>query len=507
MRVQLVRPATAISVSELRPGAGLPIGLAYVAAGLRAAGHEVRVVDAVGEALGRFERIEGVAGVRRHGLSDESILERIRPGADLIGVACMFSTEWPLAKRLIRGLRSRHPESLIVAGGEHATACASFALRDCPELDCCVLGEGEKTIVALAETRGAGREPSTVAGICRRDGAATLRTPARERIKDLDSIPWPAWDLFPVREYIAYRITPGVHMGPSLPIMASRGCPFECAFCSNPAMWGRLWKARDPDQVLAEMKHAMREYGITNFDFFDPTAILRKDWILRMARLIVDHRLGVTWQLPSGTRSEALDEEVASWLHRSGCRNIIYAPESGSDATLERIRKRISKPHLVRSIRGAVRSGIKTKANFVIGFPDETVGNVLESMGFAIRLAWAGLHDASFFPFSPYPGSALFDRLDAQGKLALDDGFFYGLICNKRSVDEHIPGWLAPILAHAGMLAFYLVSFTLRPGRVFGLARSLWRREPQTRLESALLRWAENRFGRHGAPVEQGGRA
>ncbi|HEV3142540.1 MAG TPA: cobalamin-dependent protein [Gemmataceae bacterium] len=508
MKIVLVRPPAVISDSELRPGASPPLGLAYVAASLRAASHDVVVVDMVGEALERFSKVEGTPGILRQGLSDDEAIDHIPPDAEIIGVSCMFSTEWVVTRALITNVRQRYPTAIIIAGGEHITACPEFCLETCPALDCCGLGEGDELFVDFARVVQEGVDWATITGLVFREcGARSAskgspvpllalrandseinRNPARKRVREVDRFPLPAWELFPICNYIDHAAMPGVDMGRSMPILASRGCPYKCTFCSNPQMWGQLWKARKPESVLAEMIHWIREYQVTNFDFFDLTAIVQKEWTIRMARLIIENKLGITWQLPSGTRSEALDDQVVKLLYQSGCRNIIYAPEHGSTHMLDLIKKRINKKHMVRSVRSAYLANIKTKANFIVGFPDETIGHTLSSFWFALRLGMAGLDDVSFFPFSPYPGSELFERVKNEGRIDMSDAYFADLVRNPKSFSQHIPDWLMPILGLIGTAMFYAVSFSLRPQRLLELLKALWTKRPQTRLHSALLR-------------------
>jgi len=247
------------------------------------------------------------------------------------------------------------------------------------------------------------------------------------------------------------------------------------------------------EKLLEEMIYYQKFYNVTNFDFYDLTAIVKKDWIVRMANLLIERDLNITWQLPSGTRSEAIDDEVVSLLYKSGCRHIIYAPEHGSSFILKKIKKMIKKATMLKSVRGAYKSGIKTKANFIVGFPDEKLRHVLASYVFAVRLAIVGMDDVSFFPFSPYPGSALFERLEKEGKVHLSDEHFFNLVRNPHSYSDHIPDKLMPVLAAIGMGLFYLVNFGLRPYRVIALAKALISRKPETRLEAALLRVVEAR--------------
>ena len=189
-----------------------------------------------------------------------------------------------------------------------------------------------------------------------------------------------------------------------MPILASRGCPYQCTFCSSPLMWTTRWSARKPEAVLAEMKDYMRRYRVTNFDFYDLTAIVKRSWIVDFCRLLIAEGLDITWQLPTGTRSEAIDEEVARLLHASGCRIISYAPESGSRAELARIKKKVDPDRMIASMRGARRAGLTIKTNFVFGFPGSTWRDVRHSFAFLARLAVIGVDDVNVVSVLALPG-------------------------------------------------------------------------------------------------------
>jgi radical SAM superfamily enzyme YgiQ (UPF0313 family) len=182
--------------------------------------------------------------------------------------------------------------------------------------------------------------------------------------------------------------------------------------------------------VVDEIEDYVKRYRASNIDFYDLTAIVRRDWILEFCRELDRRGLKITYQLPSGTRSEALDAEVLGWLYRTGCRNITYAPESGSPRTLDRIHKRIDLDRMCESIRAARRAGIKLKANLVIGFPDETRADVYRTLRFALKLAWLGVDDVPLYLFSPYPGSEFHAELSRQGVIGkMDSDYFASLGC------------------------------------------------------------------------------
>ena len=491
--ITLIRPPVLVAKWAHTTPTCPPIGLAYVAGSLRAAGHAMTVIDAVGAAP---EQRLPTADPRflSHGLSLDAIVAAIPAETEIIGVSVMFTHEWPLIRALLTSIRQRFPAVPLVAGGEHVTALPELSLEQCPALDLCVRGEGEQTMVELvAALLTNPTVPPEVAGLARRDGAGGVAcTEPRARQTQLDDLPPPAWDLFPLDRYLDNGYGFGVNRGRSMPILATRGCPYRCSFCSNASMWGTRWVARAPEAVFAEIVAFRERYAIDNFDFYDLTAIVRKDWIIRFCDLIDQSGLAFTWQLPSGTRSEAIDSEVAERLYRAGCRNLSYAPESGSLRTLERIGKKIKLPAMLTSMRASVRAGINCKANIIIGFPGETHRDVLVTLWFCVRMALAGLHDMSISPFSPYPGSPLFEEMRAAGRIPeIDDRYCYSLaaytdITTTTSCSEHIGDKALGRYRLGGMLLFYAVLYAVRPWRLVRTLRNVFGTRQESRLEMSL---------------------
>ncbi|MBI5162649.1 MAG: B12-binding domain-containing radical SAM protein [Magnetospirillum sp.] len=505
--VTLIRPPVLVAKWAHTTPTCPPIGLAYVASSLVAAGHTVRVVDAVGEAPAS-RHPTGDPRFLSHGLSTAQIVARIPADSEVIGISIMFSHEWPLMRDICAAIRARFPAVPLVAGGEHITALPAFTLENCAAIDVCVLGEGEETMVELVAALTAGTPAQTavagtpalaavagtpalaeVAGLCRRGEGPTAR---RERLKALDDIPPPAWDLFPLEQYLDNGYGFGVNRGRSMPVLATRGCPYQCTFCSNPTMWGPRWLARDARKVFVEMMEYKAKYRIDNFDFYDLTAIVKKDWIVRFTDLVRESRQRFTWQLPSGTRSEAIDADVSRRLYESGCRNMSYAPESGSPAVLTRIKKKIKLSAMLTSMGDSVRAGINCKANIILGFPGETHGEVRQTLWFCVRMALAGVHDMSISPFSPYPGSELFEDMRAAGRIPdLTDAYFFSLaaytdITTTTSCSEHISDKALGRYRLWGMLLFYAVLYLGRPWRLVRTIRNVFSDQQESRLEMSL---------------------
>jgi radical SAM superfamily enzyme YgiQ (UPF0313 family) len=257
-------------------------------------------------------------------------------------------------------------------------------------------------------------------------------------------------------------------------------------------MWTTRWYARDPEQVLDEIQAYMEQYGATNFDFYDLTAIVKRSWIIQFTNRILERNMKFTWQLPSGTRSEAIDEEVCRLLYASGCRNMSYAPESGSPEVLKRIKKVVKLDRLEASVLSAVRNGLNVKLNIIMGFPKESRKELGETVRFLARMGYAGVHDMSISLFSPYPGSELYHDLRKAGKIPeLSDEYFLGLCAYKdfsqsSSYSDDVTPRVLNMHRIAGFLVFYGIQYAVRPWRVVRLFVNLLQHRQESRLDKSL---------------------
>ena len=479
--VTLIRGSLVAPRGSLNNEPTPPLGLAYVAGSLKHAGFDVRGIDATGEAIEKVELIPD-SKLQYNGLTIEEVVERIDPKTRVIGVSSMFSHEWTYYKRLITSVKKAFPEAVVIAGGEHSTALAEYVLRDCVAVDYCGLGEGEETMVDFCTRIARGRSPKGIEGVAYLEDGRFVKADPRQRIKDIDDIPWPDWDVFPIEPYLNHSISFGASFGRNMPIMASRGCPYQCTFCSNPAMWTTRYNIRTADSVLTEIKYYKKRYGITGLQFYDLTAIVKKQWTVEFCTKFLDEEIGLDWSLPSGTRSEALDDESLSLLAKSNCRYLVYAPESGSPETLKLIKKKITLSRMKDSIRAAIRNGIVVRTNLIIGFPHETRKNIWQTLLTQLHFAWIGVDEAPLYPFQPYPGTELFNYLVSTGKVKTSDSYFETLATlstGKFSIPddsycEHVGRRELHFYRVAGFFIFLLLSYALRPLRILRTLKNLF---------------------------------
>jgi len=489
--IVLIRPPMVLSRYSLSTSATPPLALAYLAGMLGAEGYDVQAIDAIGEDINRFTPIDGTVGVAQ-GLDADAIVDRIDPDAKIIGFSAMFSCSWTLDKRILTAIRQRFPDALIIAGGEHITACADYVLADCPALDMCVKGEGEQSLLEIVRAYFSGTSPFAVEGIVWRKDGKVIDNPGRPRIRDIDTIPDPDWDRLPIEVYLDGGFGHGVNLGRSMPLLATRGCPYQCTFCSSPFMWTTRWVARSPAMVFAEIEKYLDKYGATNFDLYDLTAIVKKSWIIEFCDLILASGRRFTWQLPSGTRSEALDEEALDKLWRSGCRNMNYAPESGSVEVLARIKKKVTPDKLLDSLSHAVARGISVKINMIFAFPEDTPAETWQSFLFGMKCAWLGAQDSTFIPYVPYPGSELYNKLAESGDIPpMSDSYFNSLIPFSdlqfaKSFNRHFSDKQLVWLRFAYLAMFYGAMFIRRPWRAAKIVTNLITGKQESRGEEIL---------------------
>lgn len=508
MNVQLVHPPVYLNVhamTALRPS--LPLGLAYIAAALRKAGHEITLLDAVAEAPDQVTRDNHL---HRLGLTPEQIVARLDPRADAFGVTNMWSFSWPLVRDLLERMHARFPDKPIVCGGEHFTGLPEHSLRTAP-IDYIVTGEGEDAAVGLFGALEAGDSVDDVPGVCYLHGDEFVRTAPPVRKRELDELPWPAWDLVDVATYNEHGLVNGVRAGLTIPILATRGCPYQCTYCASPKMWTTRYYTRDPEDVADEMLTYRNDYGATNFPFQDLTAIVKRDWILAFGRALLERGLTketITWQFPSGTRCEVIDEEVAEILYRTGGRSLAYAPESGSARTRELIKKRMKTESLLAAVKASVRHKLNITCFFVLGFPHDIPEDLQATARLVRKLAMMGVDDIAIGFFFPIPNTELYRSLVDRGRIRDNDDEFLltPIFANEAKLTEdhnycdalsarELTRWKYRLL-----LNFYGLSFARRPWKLFQVALNTLRGRETRKLETYLVE-----FGRKWSLFRQSG--
>tara|TARA_Y100000590_G_scaffold289840_1_gene326242 strand:- start:2603 stop:4162 length:1560 start_codon:yes stop_codon:yes gene_type:complete len=470
-----------------------PIGLAYIASSCKKDGIIVKGIDATGRNLDKIFKID-YGNLQGNGLEIGEILKLIDPKTKIFGISVMFSHEWTYIKNCIKILKKKFPKAIIVTGGEHVTALPEFTLNDCKEIDYICMGEGEETWSEISEQILKKQNIDNLKGIAYLKKNKFILNEPRERIKEVNKIPWPDWNIFPIDPYLDNAISFGAGSGRNMPFLASRGCPYECTFCSNPLMFGRRYYLRSINDVISEIKFYIKKYKITGLQFYDLTAIVKKDWIIDFCKALKENKINLEWSLPSGTRSEALDSEVIKNLSKANLKYLVYAPESGSQETLKLIKKKIKLNVMEQSIRYAVKQGVSVRTNLIIGFPHEKRIELYKTIYQQIKFMVMGVEESPVYPFQAYPGTELFDSLLKEKKIKLNDKYFNSLATLSTgkltppdiSYNKFIGRYELYFYRISGLVLSYMISYITRPKRIFRTIKSIFSDKSATVIEQRL---------------------
>ncbi len=394
----------------------MPVTLAYAAASLQQSNERVTVIDAFGEAPKKVRRMEEWVV---QGLTPVEVLKRVPPQVEaFVFYAGVLASHISLLDH-VRAAKAAHPKipSIILENTQAVTAYALEPVKDqffSAGADYVLTGESEERLPALLRSI---RESSCSLP----DGVWTLTQGSHPLgpIKTIDTLPYPAWTLFPLKNYWDLGYSHGPVSAPFLPLLTSRGCPYPCRFCVVPSTNKRVWRPRSPQSVVDEMIYWGEKLGIQEFHWEDLNPTIQDRRMRDISELIVSRGLHVRWKLAAGTKLETLtDPETVAWMGRAGCRYLSFSPESGSPAILKAIDKPFDFAHAERMVGVMKRSGIRTQACYVLGFPSETDADRRLTWNTVKRLVRQGLDEIALFIITPVPGSAIFNDLKGYTSLS-----------------------------------------------------------------------------------------
>ncbi len=399
-----------------------PLGLGYLAAVLEREGIEVRIVDTLMKGWDAIERID--ERVIRIGLPFERIKAIIGEyGPDVVGVNNLFTKQRENAHMIYRAAKDVDSAIVTVAGGAHPTVMPELPLQDA-NLDYVVLGEGEESFLRLIRCLEGRGSLSDIDGIGWRSNGHITITPKKRYIEDLDSLPFPSHHLLDMEAYFGLKASHGERRHERFaPVVSSRGCVARCTFCTADKVWGRRFRYRSPENVVAELRLLKERYGVREVMFEDDNLTLNPGRAERIFDLMIRERLGLEWDTPNGIAVWTLNERLIDKMKESGCYKLNFAIESGSQYILDNV---IRKPVRIDKVKPLVRHaqsiGLDVGMFLVIGMPGEKESHMWESFRLAEEL---GIYFPHISVATPYPGSPLFDLCRERGYLkegfSLDD--------------------------------------------------------------------------------------
>jgi radical SAM superfamily enzyme YgiQ (UPF0313 family) len=395
----------------------MPVSLAYFGAALRARGMECCVVDAFGE---RPNQCWVDGGFLFRGLTPHEVVQRL-PAQTEVVVLYAGNLTWHRAlMQILKAVRAALPRVPIVVM-ENTQAVTAYSLRQVQQdfydqgADYVITGEAEERGVALLAALRSGALPSEVAkldGLGFHDKTGIHYTPPQQQIVNLDTLPFPAWDLLPIKNYWRLKYAHGPFSTRRyLPLLTSRGCPYPCRFCVIPETNNIRWRARSAQNVVDEMEMHSEKFGVREFHIEDVDPTVNDKRTRAICEEILRRRLDVIWKIAAGTKVETLrDSETVQLMARAGCRYISISPESGSPRLLKLINKPFDIEHAVHLIETMTTVGIHSQACFVLGFPGEEPEDLQMTWDLVHRLTKVGVDEIALFIITPVPGSAIFSQ-------------------------------------------------------------------------------------------------
>jgi anaerobic magnesium-protoporphyrin IX monomethyl ester cyclase len=399
MKVLLVIPPKAAkNVFHIVP----PLGLGYLSASLKKHKIKVELVDCVKDHL-------------NHDLFSERVA-KISP--DIVGYQ-VFTSDVRSVSEAIERVKAIDPNIVNVVGGYHPSAAPEMTMeRHFPRADFGFVGQAEiefAKFVKYLET-GQGRFEDIGGLLWRRNEKIAINP--QHFHHNLDELGMPDWDLINPLEYQKTLSTIMVKATPFAPMIATRGCPYRCTFCSGYKINGRKVRSRSAKNLLAEMDYLHNIYGIREFQMLDDNFTWNRDFVIELCDLLISGKRNYYFSFPNGIRLDTLDRELCLKMKAAGCYSICVGIESGSDRILKMIKKHLTVSEIKEKIKVIREVGLPVTGTFILGFPGETREDMRKTEQLLMS---TDLFAAHIFMFHPFPGTEAFDQLVESGKL--DDKF------------------------------------------------------------------------------------
>jgi len=313
---------------------------------------------------------------------------------DIVGISIKSFTQ-DSGLEIIKKIKEKN--KLLIAGGPHLMIDGYDFMSKNKEVDVGIVGEAEETIIDLINNIG---NLKKVKGIYYRDNNKVVKTETRPFTQDLDKLEFPDFSYFNTKIKV-------------YPLVTSRGCPFNCSYCSVNLISGRKWRSRSVASIIKELKHAIKEYKIKEFEIIDDDFTLDMDRAKEFCKALIKEKLNLKWGCPNGIRADRVDYELLTLMKQSGCTAVSYGIESGDSFVFQKINKGESLDVIKNAITMSKKIGLYVQGKFIIGLPYSNKKTFKNSLKFALSLP---LDEANWNMLVPYPGTQVYDWVLKNGK-------------------------------------------------------------------------------------------
>jgi len=385
MKILLINPPQTFFPGSDPPAANLPLGLLYIAAVLDEAGYKTEILDAI-MTDSPFRKKGDTTEV---GLSYERIKEEIQNRKpDIVGITNPFTSQVEHAVKVADIVKEVDPSILTVVGGPHVTVVPTEFLEDAKNVDIAAIGEGEYTMMDIVRFFEGKKKIDDVQGIAHRiDGKVVLNSP-RPFNKNLDELPYPAYHLVDMEQYLSPKmIEYRSFQSRALSMITSRGCPFNCSFCSVHLHMGKTFRAHSVDYVVDHIEHVVKKYRVKTIYFEDDNLTFDIKRFEAICDKIIEKDIKFQWETPNGVRADYLTLDLLKKMKKTGCQSVFVGIESGDQYVLDNIiGKSLKLTNVIKFAEMCKKIGLKTGAFYIIGFPGETKETMLNTVKFALML-------------------------------------------------------------------------------------------------------------------------
>jgi anaerobic magnesium-protoporphyrin IX monomethyl ester cyclase len=414
MKVLLVNPPQTFFPGSDPPAANLPLGLLYVAAVLDKAGYNTEILDAFVSDY-PFRKIGDVTEV---GMPYGKIKEEIqRKKPDIVGIANPFTSQVEHAIKVADIVKEVDSSILTVVGGPHVTVVPTQFLEEAKNVDIGVIGEGEQTMLDIVRLFDGKKKMDGVQGIVHRIGEKVILNSSRPFYENLDELPYPAYHLVDMEQYLdPNKIEYRSFQKRALSMITSRGCPFNCSFCSVHLHMGKPFRAHSVDYVIDHIEHVVKKYRIKTIYFEDDNLTFDIKRFESICDKIIERDIRFQWETPNGVRADYLTLDLLKKMKQSGCQSVFVGIESGDQYVLDNIiGKSLKLKNVIKFAEMCKKIGLKTGAFYVIGFPGETKKSIMKTVEFALILKRkydVGMH---LMFATPSYGTRLYEECKTKG--------------------------------------------------------------------------------------------
>lgn len=421
MKILLINPPIEMSRGEV-VSVIAPLGLAYIAAVLEKDGHQVEILDFLALSWKNPMILRrGRERVQLYALPDSFIYDYLKKFApEIVGISNLLSATEKESLKLAQKIKKVLPKTKVIVGGSNASVRPLIFIKDA-NVDFVCIGEGEETMRELVKNLAGGKFAHILGLIYKNNKGKVIFNPPRSLIADLNKLPFPAWHLLPMEEYLRGHPA-GVYIKKKrvATMIASRGCPNGCSFCTNEKIWGRIWRPRSIKNVIEEIKTLKKKYQVEEIQFVDNNISVRKDFFRGFCQALKKEK--ITWIPSGGMAVLTIDSNLVKLMAESGCYALQFGIEHGDLKMQRRIGKIVPLEATKKIVKACHKYGIWAHGNFIVGLPGETMKSAYQSLDYAIK---ADLDSCSFFTALPLPGSRVYQEVLGNKKIDLTNLRFY----------------------------------------------------------------------------------